>query len=155
MERAGRVCQHPVKAIVLRGTMENDSIRSSGTNTLVDIWIDGKIRSICVSQQAIGAFVGFDRAAGMSDRDRCEFVRMQLPLVVSAAKSRLSELGPTAEALTIDVGQLPRPDGQSGDRRRADRRKADRRKVERPREPERRRSDRRQRERRTPTTKPD
>lgn len=146
-----------MNAIVLRSTMENDSIRSSGTNTLVDIWIEGKIRSICVSQQAIGAFVGFDRAAGMSDRDRCEFVRMQLPLVVSAAKSRLAELGPTADSLTIDVGQLPRPDGQSGDRRRTNRRKADRRKVDRPREgqPERRRSDRRQRDRRTPTTKPD
>ena len=137
--------------------MENDSIRSSGTNTLVDIWIDGKVRSICVSQQAIGAFVGFESAGGMSDRDRCEFVRMQLPLVIIAAKSRLSELGPAADALTIDVGQLPRPDGHSGDRRRTDRRKTDRRKVNRPTgaKPERRRNDRRQRERRTPTSKQD
>ena len=61
--------------------MENDSIRSSGTDTLIDLWIDGKIRSICVTQEAIGAFLGFENATGMSDRDRCEFVRAHLPLV--------------------------------------------------------------------------
>ena len=47
--------------------MENDSIRPSGTNTLVDIWIDGKLRGVCVSQQAIGAYQGFDQAAGMTE----------------------------------------------------------------------------------------
>ena len=41
--------------------MENDSIRSVGSDTLVDIWIDGKMRSLSVSLEAIGAFLGFDR----------------------------------------------------------------------------------------------
>ena len=48
--------------------MENDSIRSVGSDTLVDIWIDDKMRSLLVSPEAIGAFLGFDKAAGMSDR---------------------------------------------------------------------------------------
>jgi hypothetical protein len=130
--------------------MENDSIRSSGTSTLVDVWIDGKLRAICVSQEAIGAFLGFDQATGMSERDRCEFVRTHMPLVVAAAKARLRD-DPAAEALVIDGGQLPRPDGRSGDRRKTERRDKERRKGNRPRgdQPDRRRGDRRQGERRT------
>ena len=71
--------------------MENDLIRASGTNTLVDIWIEGKMRSLCVSQQAIGAHLGFNEAKGLSDRDRCEFVRANLALIVTAAQGRLRE----------------------------------------------------------------
>ena len=37
--------------------MENDSIRSVGSDTLVDIWIDGKMRSLSVSLEAIGGMV--------------------------------------------------------------------------------------------------
>ena len=131
--------------------MENDSIRASGSSTLVDIWIDGKIRAICVSQDAIGAFLGFDRTTGMSDKDRCEFVRTNLPLVVTAAKARLRELKPGVDTIILDLGHLPRPDGRSGDRRQRERRKNERRKSARPKEnqPERRRNDRRQGERRT------
>jgi len=137
--------------------MENDSIRSSGSDTLVDIWIDGKMRSLCVSHQAVGAFIGFEQASGMTDRERCEFVRTHLPLIVTAAKSRLRETDLAADAVMIDVGQLPRPDGVSGDRRRTDRRKGDRRKAKVPRGnlPERRRSDRRQGDRRGPSAKPE
>ena len=131
--------------------MENDSIRASGTDTLVDIWIDGKMRSICVSHEAIGAFVGFEQAAALTDDSRCEFVRTHLPLVITAAKARLRETGYLANTVTIDVGELPRPDGQSGERRRSDRRKTERRKQSLPlgSKPERRRGDRRQGQRRT------
>jgi hypothetical protein len=137
--------------------MENDSIRASGTNTLVDIWIDGKLRGICVSRDAIGAFLGFDQAAGMGDQDRCEFVRNHLPLIVSAAKERLRESDPLADTVTIDIGELPRPDGRSGDRRKNQRRKDERRKSDRPRsgESERRRRERRQGERRTKPVRSD
>ena len=136
--------------------MENDSIRSVGSDTLVDIWIEGKMRALCVSHEAIGAFVGFERAGGMTDLDRREFVRTHLPLVISAAKTRLSETGADAEALTIDVGQLPRGDGRSGERRLRDRRKSERRqlKLPRPGQTERRKSDRRQGDRRTRAPKP-
>ena len=136
--------------------MENDSIRSSGTNTLVDIWIDGKMRGICVSHEAIGAYLGFDRTGGMSGDDRCEFVRSHLPLVVTAAKARLRETDAAADLVVIEAGELPRRDGQTGDRRKADRRKNDRRKSSLPKgeRPERRRSDRRQRERRARSPKP-
>ena len=132
--------------------MENDSIRSSGTNTLVDIWVDGKVRAISVSQAAIGAFLGFDEVRSLSERDRCEFVRNHLPLLVSAAKNRLRDGDVASATVTIDVGDLPRADGRTGDRRKtASRRKTERRKTNQPRanQPERRKSDRRQRERRT------
>ena len=137
--------------------MENDSIRASGSNTLVDIWIEGKMRSLCVSQQAIGAFIGFDEAREMTDRDRCDFVRTNLALVVAAARTRLRDTDVTADDVILDVGQLPRPDGASGERRKAERRKVDRRKSDRPRPgaPERRRGNRRQGERRTPPLKQD
>jgi hypothetical protein len=136
--------------------LENDSIRSVGSDTLVDIWIEGKMRALCVSQEAIGAFLGFERAGSMSDIDRREFVRTHLPLVISAAKTRLSEAGADADALSIDVGQLPRSDGRSGERRLRDRRKSERRqlKVPRPGQQERRKSDRRQGDRRTRPPKP-
>jgi len=136
--------------------MENDSIRSVGSDTLVDIWIEGKMRALCVSQEAIGAFLGFEVTGGMSDLDRREFVRTHLPLVISAAKACLAETGADADALTIDVGQLPRGDGRSGERRLRDRRKTDRRqmKVPRPGQPERRKSDRRQGDRRSRPPKP-
>ncbi len=136
--------------------MENDSIRSVGSETLVDIWIEGKMRALCLSQEAIGAFLGFEVAGGMSDLDRREFVRTHLPLIISAAKARLAETGADVEALTIDVGQLPRGDGRSGERRLRDRRKVDRRqlKVPRPGQPERRKNDRRQGDRRTRPPKP-
>lgn len=137
--------------------MENDSIRSSGTNTLVDMWVDGKVRAICVSQPAIGAYLGFEEAARMSDRDRCEFVRSNLSLVVTAAKNRLRESGAVADSLLIEVGDLPRPDGRSGDRRSASRRKGERRTASPSRkdQPDRRKSERRQRERRSPAPKKD
>jgi hypothetical protein len=137
--------------------MENDSIRPSGTNTLVDIWIEGKVRSICVAQEAIGSFLGFDQAAGMSDRDRCEFVRAHLPLVAKSAKARLAGADAAANSVTIGIGDLPRPDGSSGDRRKANRRSNERRKPERPASVpiERRRRERRQSERRTKPAKSD
>lgn len=137
--------------------MENDSIRSSGADTLVEIWIEGKLRSVCISQQAIGAYVGFEKASGMSDRDRSEFVRAHLPLIVSAAKARLLESNLAADNVVIDVDDLPRDDGAKGNRRKAERRKTDRRRSNQPRGalPDRRRSDRRQGERRSPPPKQD
>ena len=130
--------------------MENDSIRSSGTDTLIELWIDGKLRAISITQEAIGAFVGFTQMTAMAEKDRCEFVRTNLPLVIAAAKARLND-DPDADALTLDAGQLPRPDGRQGERRQQDRRKGERRKIDRPPDPsrpDRRRGDRRSGERR-------
>ena len=117
---------------------------------LVDIWIDGKMRSICITQEAIGAYLDFDQLSAMSDDDRCVFVKNNLALVLSAAKSRLREGDPTAQTIVLDAGHLPRPDGKATDRRRTERRKSDRRKTNQPLagKPERRRGDRRQGERR-------
>lgn len=130
--------------------MEGDSIRTSGNDTFVDIWIEGKVRSICISRAAIDAHLGFDRGANLSEDERREFVRANLPLVISAAKSRLAETGPTADSIMIDAGQLP--GGKAGERRKTERRKTERRKTAKPvaelPHGERRRGDRRHADRR-------
>ena|SRR5437868_9856426 len=134
--------------------MENDSIRASGTSTLVDIWIEGKLRAICVEKEAVASVVGFDAAAQMSEDDRCEFVRTHLPLVVTAVKSRLGKTDGDPDSVVLEAGQLGDTGSSKGDRRKADRRTTDRRKADRPKDKlphgERRRGDRRKRERRRP-----
>ncbi|HET9812781.1 MAG TPA: hypothetical protein VFP57_03870 [Sphingomicrobium sp.] len=116
--------------------MENDTIRGSSGNTLVDLWIDGKMRAIAISRGAIEAHLGLagDRAAAMSDDERCEFVRANLALVTKAARERLRETSPTASSIGIDAGQLGVTGaGRGGDRRKTERRKAgERRKADRP-----------------------
>jgi hypothetical protein len=116
--------------------MENDSVRTSGANTLVDMWIDGKLRSISISREAIDGFLRLppDRAAATSDDDRREFVRTHLTLVMAVAAERLRNTEPGADTVRIDAGQLGgQTAGQGGgpinDRRQGDRRKGDRRKA--------------------------
>ncbi|MES2118975.1 MAG: hypothetical protein V4513_00165 [Pseudomonadota bacterium] len=135
--------------------MESDSIRSSKSNTVVDMWVDGKMRSISVTQAAIGTYLGFDEADVLSEADRCEFVSNNLSMLVIAAGRRLRALGGDSDAINLDAGDLPRPDGKSGDRRGIERRKGDRRKSNQPRPPgmDRRKSDRRQGDRRSPPPK--
>jgi len=139
--------------------MENDSIRASGSNTLVDLWINGKLRAICVTREAIATFVGYDRAERMSEEDHCEFVRTHLPQVVTAVKAKLQGSDATAEMVTLDSDELGGPaSGGLGDRRKADRRKVERRKTSRAKEElphgERRRGDRRKGDRRRGRTRP-
>jgi hypothetical protein len=125
-------------------TVENDSVRTSGNYTLLDMWIDGKIRAISLSREAIETFLQLPpgQAAAMSDDDRREFVRTHLSLVVRAATNRLHETDPDADAVMIDAGQRGAQAGaeaggqvsgrggeRSGERRQGDRRKGDRRKV--------------------------
>ena len=112
--------------------METDSIRTSGDNTVVDIWIDGKMRSVSVSGDAIAAFLRLapDKAASLADEDRREFVRMHLDLVVNTARERLRGLHPEANAIVIDAGPgRGQASARDGDRRDGDRRKGDRRKA--------------------------
>jgi hypothetical protein len=136
--------------------MENDSIRASGGNTLVDVWIEGKLRAITVSRTAIEAFLALppDRAAAMSEEERCEFVRTHLPLVLTAAKAQLRQGNPGADSISVEAGQLGGDDrARAGDRRTAERRNGDRRNprnAEAPRLGDRRRGDRRTAERRKP-----
>ena len=113
--------------------METDSIRTSGENTVVDIWIDGKMRSVSVSGDAIAAFLRLapDKAAGLADEDRREFVRMHLDLVVNKARERLRDMDPGASAIAIDAGPGRGQAGaEAGGRRATDRRKGDRRKKD-------------------------
>ena len=133
--------------------MENDSIRASGSDTLIDIWVEGKLRAICVTRAAIETFLGRNAGVGMSDDDRCEFVRTHLPQLVNAVKTRLRDGNPTSDTVVIEAGQL----GGVGDRRKGERRRTERRKSGRAaqelpqgerRRTERRKGDRRQSPRR-------
>jgi hypothetical protein len=112
--------------------MENDTVRTTGDNTLVDMWIDGKLRAIAVSRRAIEAFLRLtpDRAAALSEDDRNEFVRTHLALILQAAAERLRDTDRGASSVIIDAGQLRQGASRSGERRQGgDRRKGDRRKV--------------------------
>jgi hypothetical protein len=131
--------------------MENDSIRASGKNTLVDIWVNGKLRAISLSKEAVETFLGTSRPVEMSEEERCDFVRAHLSLVVTAVKAKLRDMDPDADSVVIDIAQ---PGGRTADRRKADRRKSERRKLKTPVESlpngDRRRTDRRKKERRSP-----
>jgi hypothetical protein len=113
--------------------MENDSIRTSGRSTLVDIWIDGKVRAISVTREAIEAFLQLPagQAATMSEDDRSEFVRTHLSTVITAATNRLRETDPGADSIVVDAGQL-HPGRRASDRRAgSERRQGDRRQSDR------------------------
>lgn len=127
--------------------MEGDTIRSSGSGPLVDLWVEGKTRAICVSREAIEAYLGGSGDGPPSDEECCEFVRTHLALVMTAAKKRLRETGPAASSITIEPGQLG---ARGGDRRKGERRKADRPEAIPAGGDRRRRAPRRKGERRSP-----
>ncbi len=103
--------------------MENDSIRASGTTTLIDIWIEGKLRAITVTQGAIETYLGGEVASPMSENERCEFVRTHLAQVVAAVQTRLRG-NAGVNSIVIDGRQLLPTDGRSkGQRRTSERRK--------------------------------
>lgn len=113
--------------------MDNDAVRTSGDRTLVDMWIDGKFRTVSLTRAAIEAHLQLptDRAAEMSDEDRREFLRANLRLVAATATDLVRENDPDAPAVVIDAGQLggqaarATGDSLSGDRRKG----GDRRKI--------------------------
>jgi hypothetical protein len=122
--------------------MDNDTIQSSGENTLVTIWLEGKLRRISVSGEAIETFLRLPPGRpATTEEDRREFVRTHLGLVSAAARARL-DIDASADALTIEAGELgSEPGGRAADRRTGgDRRKGDRRTVSRPVSNDRRRS---------------
>jgi hypothetical protein len=109
--------------------MENDTVRSMGESTLVDVWINGKMRSVCVSRGAIEGFLQLapDASAKMSEDGRREFVRTHLAVVVAAAKEQLAAT-PGAETLLIDsLGPQEKSKPLIERRKGGDRRKGDRR----------------------------
>ena len=111
--------------------MENDSVRTMGDSTLVDLWIEGKFRAITISRDAIESYLKLapHDAAAMGETERREFVRTHLSTVVSAATASL-RANPQAETIAIDTlgstGTVRAGDGErrSGDRRKGERRKA-------------------------------
>jgi len=110
--------------------MDNDAVRSSGDRTIVDMWIEGKFRSVSVTKAAIEAHLQLsdEQAAEMTDDDRREFVRANLKLLAGAAADQVRETDP--DAATVLLERLTGQAAQSREeRRRGDRRKGgDRRK---------------------------
>jgi hypothetical protein len=107
--------------------MESDTVRTMGDSTLVDVWIQGKSRSITIPRQAIEAYLRLspDGAQAMTETDRREFVRTHLSVVVSAATARVRD-DPQVEDIIVDaLGNVPPP--APGERRQGERRKGDRR----------------------------
>lgn len=112
--------------------MDNDAVRSSGDRTIVDMWIDGKFRSVSVTRAAIEAHLQLpaERAAEMTDDDRREFVRANLKLLAAAAAEQVREIDPAAPTVLLErlgdqTPQQPREDRRQGDRRKGgDRRKS-------------------------------
>ena len=128
--------------------MEGDTIRTSGTATLIDLWVEGRMRQLVVTREAIAAALGTERAAAMSEAERCEFVRTRLPLIQDAARTAAREGGEGLTRIALAAACLVDPSlGAGGERRRSARRSGDRRKEIAPgKEPpfgERRRADRR------------
>lgn len=114
--------------------MENDSIRASGSSTLVDLWIDGRLRAISISREAVEGLAGpgSDKTL-LTDTDRCEFVRTHMGLILAMAKERLRTSDPDAASIAIDAHHRGGPSGAPAtERRKGDRRKGDRRKNDRP-----------------------
>ena len=117
--------------------MDNDAVRTSADRTLVEMWIDGKSRTVSISRAAIEAHLRLtpDRAAAMTDEDCREFVRGNLKLLATAASELVRANNPNALLVDIDVGQftgnVPAPQASAAsDRRQGDRRKGgDRRKA--------------------------
>ncbi len=121
--------------------MENDTVRTIGDSTMVDVWLKGRMRSVSVTREAITAFLDLpsERADAITDEERSDFVRRNLSKVAAAAMTWLAD-HPGMDMVTIEAGQLPRQNG-TDDRRSGDRRKGDRRKANLgPRGAERRRS---------------
>lgn len=110
--------------------MEGDTIRTSGTATLIDLWVEGQMRELVVTREAIAAAVGAERAAAMSEAERCEFVRTRLSLIQDAARTAAREGGEGLTRITLAAACLVDPSlGSGGERRRSARRATDRRKA--------------------------
>ena len=110
--------------------MENDSVRTMGDSTVVDLWIGGKFRAITISRNAIERYLGLsvDGTSALTENERREFVRTHLALIQNAAEQWLRS-DPAADSVLIDSGQLGRLTADEGERRSGDRRKGDRRKL--------------------------
>jgi hypothetical protein len=87
--------------------MENDVVRTSGENTLVDLWLEGRFRSITVLRSAIEVYLraSQEEAALMTALDRREFVRTHLGLIGRAATTLL-QTNSEADGITIGAGEL-------------------------------------------------
>ena len=114
--------------------MDNDAVRTSGDRTLVDMWIDGKSRTVSVTKAAIEVHLRLspERAEQMSAEDRCEFVRANLRMLAATATDVVRQGDREATAVVIEAehlgGEAPKSTvdrRQSSDRRKGgDRRKA-------------------------------
>ena len=113
--------------------MENDSVRTTGETTLVDMWIDGNLRSVAVTRASIESFLQLQPsdAGRLGEDERSEFVRTHLTLVHKAAVDQLRHSNAATDTLRIEAGQLGtgRATSANADRRTGDRRKGERRKA--------------------------
>lgn len=82
--------------------MELDCIRTVGRNTCLSIWIEGKMRAVTVSPEAVSAW---SSRQAISDEDCIDYLRTHLHLVQGAARERLRRDDLTATEVFLDVAE--------------------------------------------------
>src|SRR5947209_16049480 len=104
--------------------MERDSVRTSDDCTLVDLWIDGKLRAVVVPRDAIDSLdqLPLGRSAAMTEAECREFVRTHLAVVLKAATEGLRHGDRGADLIRLGAAEgtatAPMADRRRGERRR-------------------------------------
>ena len=89
--------------------MENDVVRTSGEDAIVDLWLEGGFRAVTISGAAVKAYLNIapEEAASVTEIERREFVRTHLGLISRAALNHIRK-EPAANRIVIGPGELGR-----------------------------------------------
>ena len=94
--------------------MERDTIQSSDHATTVDLWIEGRFRTVTVTRLAIEARLKLtpSEAEALSAEDRTQFVKANLGLVMQIAKALLRLKGTSTNEIVIGPAELGSKEAQ-------------------------------------------
>lgn len=89
----------------------NDSLvvrSAAGGNTIFDIWVDGKLRLVVVTRDAIEDHLRLppDAAAEFGPQHRVKFVQNNLHAIIAAARLNLRNGEPDTHVITIRSGNI-------------------------------------------------
>ena len=87
--------------------MTNEEVKPHGDATLVSIELDGMWRRITITREAIEEHLHLssEKAAAMTEHERCEFVRTHLPYVFAAVRRKIRG-SETARHIILRHGEL-------------------------------------------------
>ena len=80
----------------------------AGGNTIFDIWVDGKLRLVAVTREAIEDHLRLppEAAAEFGPQHRVKFVQNNLHAIIAAAKLNLHNSEPDTHVITIRSGNI-------------------------------------------------